>query len=159
MSVVHPPRIYIYIRVLSVESALSKSSLNLLICSCLFSLSPGKSSFDDLCYWQYWPQSNDVINQRIIFSSWGLFEFSCVFFLMFVIISVIIVRAVRSDNGDEMFFCLLIIIIFIFCFWPFTDAAVYSRQSESIREDLPVLQRLCQTAIFQNPLTNPLIFF
>lgn len=31
----------------------------------------GKSGFDDLCYWQYRTQGNDVINQRIIFSSWG----------------------------------------------------------------------------------------
>ena len=33
-----------------------------------------------------------------------------------------------------------------------TAAAVYSCQSESIREDLPVLQRLRQAAILQNPL-------
>lgn len=40
--------------------------------------------------------------------------------------------------------------IFVFC--SCTAAAVYSSQSESIREDLPVLQRLCQAAVLQNPL-------
>lgn len=38
------------------------------------------------------------------------------------------------------------------CFCSCTAAAVYSGQSESIREDLPVLQRLCQATILQNPL-------
>lgn len=40
--------------------------------------------------------------------------------------------------------------IFVFC--SCTAAAVYSSQSESIKEDLPVLQRLCQAAVLQNRL-------
>lgn len=39
---------------------------------------------------------------------------------------------------------------------PATAAAVYSNQSESIREDLPVLQRLCPATIFQKPLRKML---
>lgn len=53
-------------------------------------------------------------------------------------------------------------VLFKFGFiFPTTAAAVYSNQSESIREDLPVLQRLCPAAIFQKPLMKTLhsLFF
>lgn len=39
---------------------------------------------------------------------------------------------------------------------PATAAAVYSNQSESIQEDLPVLQRLCPATIFEKPLRKRL---
>lgn len=45
------------------------------------------------------------------------------------------------------------------CFSSLTAAAVHSSQSESIREDLPVLQRLCQAAILQKPMRNTELSF
>lgn len=40
--------------------------------------------------------------------------------------------------------------------FPITAAEMYSSQSESIREDIPVLQRLCPATIFQKPLMKML---
>lgn len=40
--------------------------------SCSFALiCLGKSCSDDLCYWQHRAEGNDVVDQGIVFSSWG----------------------------------------------------------------------------------------
>lgn len=41
-------------------------------------------------------------------------------------------------------------------FLSITATEMYCSQSKSIREDLPVLQRLCPATIFQKPLTKRL---